>query len=158
MLLPHELNKMKILLEKGDTKEQRMMAAALLKNGIVNAINPVKEGPGNGKINDADIAQAIKSVMVYFSVGSQWVGIYRILVDEYGYPAEFAAFCKRIKVIMKGTACQYPCDYQFIQKGIGSRSILAKSYNEWCTCDIGENDMVFKRQKMIADKLIEMLR
>ena len=146
---------MKILFEEGDTAEQRMMAEALLKNGIVNTIEVADEGLGNAMKNDAEIAQAIKLVMVHFSVGAQWVAIYRVLVDIYGFPDAYVAFCQRMKEVMNGVECKYPCTYQSLQKGIGARRILSKPYNEWCTYKPRKGDRVFPRQKMIAEKLLE---
>ena len=148
---------MKILLEKDDTVEQRMMAEALLKNGIVNTIEASVGGLGNAMKSDAEIAQAIKLVMMHFSVGAQWVAIYRVLVDIYGFPDEYAAFCERMKDVMRGVECEYPCDYQSIQKGIGTRGILSKPYSEWCTYKPKKGDIVFPRQKKVADKLLELL-
>ena len=148
---------MKILFEKGDTEAQRLMAEALLKNGIVNTIEVSAGGSGNTMKSDAKIAQAITMVMTLFSVGAQWVAIYRVLVDIYGFPHEYAAFCQRIKDVMGGTECKYPCAYQSIQKGIGTRGIFSKPYREWCTYKPKKGDRVFPRQKMVADKLLELL-
>ena len=133
------------------------MAEALLKNGIVNTIEVAEDGLGHIMKSDAEIAQAIKLVMMHFSVGAQWVAIYRVLVDIYGFPDEYAAFCQRIKDVMRGVECEYSCDYQSIQKGIGTRGILSKSYSEWSTYKPKKGDIVFPRQKMIADKLLEQL-
>ena len=148
---------MKILLEKGDTKKQIKLAEALLENGIVNSIIAAEGELGHAMKSDEEIARAIKSVMVYFSVKAQWVAIYRVLVDYYGFPAELTSFCKRIKLIMKGDSCKYPCDYQSIQKPLASCAILQKHYSKWQEYKIKKGDRVFPRQKKIADKLLELL-
>ena len=134
------------------------MAEALLRNGIVNTIEVTKEGLGNAMKNDAEIAQAIKLVMAHFSVGAQWVAIYRVLVDIYGFPDAYVAFCQRMKEVMKGVECKFPCTYQSLQKGIGTRGILSKPYNEWCTYKPKKGDRVFPRQKMIAERFLEALK
>ena len=148
---------MKILLEKGDTKEQIMMAEALLENGIINSIKAAEGELGHTMKSDEEIAQAIKSVMAYFSVKAQWVAIYRVLVDYYGFPKELTSFCQRIKLIMKGVSCEYSCDYQSIQKPLASCGILQKHYSKWQEFIAKKGDRVFPRQKKIADKLLELL-
>lgn len=146
-----------ILLEKGDSEQRIKMAEALLENGIVNSIKAAEGELGYAMKSNEEIAQAIKSVMAYFSVKAQWVAIYRVLVDYYGFPKELTSFCQRIKLIMKGVSCKYPCDYQAIQKPLASSGILRKHYCKWQEYTAEKGDIIFPRQKMIADKLLGLL-
>lgn len=105
-----------------------------------------------------EISDAILKVMPYFKVNSQWVAIYRVLVDFYGFPKAYDAFCKQMKKMMPKNLFDYSCVYQAIQKGILSKKILREHYYQWQTYQPAKGDVVFPRQKMIADKLLEILR
>ena len=107
--------------------------------------------------SDREIRDAIKQVLSLFSVKSQWVAVYRVLVDYYGFPAELTSFYKRMKMIMKGVNCKFPCTYQSIQKTLASKSILQKSYTDWTVYVVKDGERFFPRQKKIADKLLELL-
>lgn len=133
------------------------MAEALLKNCIVNSIITSEGELSHSMKSDEEIVLAIKSLMVYFSVKAQWVAIYRVLVDYYGFPTELTSFCNRIKSLMKGVSCEYPCNYQSIQKPLASCAILQKHYSKWQEYMAKKDDRVFPRQKKIADKLLELL-
>ena len=72
-----------------------------------------------------------QSVMPFFSVRSQWVAVYRILVDYYGFPEEVAAFCNRISKLIRGTEVYFTIDYQSVQKPLAANGILQKPYSQW---------------------------
>lgn len=94
---------------------------------------------------------------------TQFVGVYRILVDFCGFPSEMTSFCKRIigmGLVFNDTQLEYKSFYQSIQKGIQSHAVLAKSYKTWeqYICKDGERASTFTRQKVVADELLKMLR
>ena len=93
----------------------------------------------------------------FFSVKSQWVAIYRILVDYYGFPEEVAAFCSRISKMMRGTEAYFTIDYQSVQKPVAANGILQKPYIQWKVFSAKKGDRVFSRQKMIAERLLKAL-
>lgn len=109
------------------------------------------------KLSDTVVKEAIVLVMPYFSVKSQWVAIYRILVDYLDYPSEIAAFFKRITHIMHGTHTSFAPDYQAIQKPLAASSILQKHYRYWLTFKPVKGDRIFGRQKMIAEEFMRAL-
>ena len=95
--------------------------------------------------------------MPFFSVRSQWVAVYRILVDYYGFPKEVAAFCSRISKMMRGTEVYFTIDYQSVQKPLAANGILQKPYIQWKVFSAKKGDRVFSRQKMIAERLLKAL-
>lgn len=149
---------MKILLEKGDSKEQIMMADALLASHIVRAIET------NVVINqivhksDEEVAKAVVEVLKLFGVSTQWTAVYRILVDFCGWESDITKFTGRMNSLLCGngwTKCR--CVYQSIQKPLASCSILRKEYEEWKKYKIPKGDRVFKRQLYIAENLLKLL-
>ena len=91
------------------------------------------------------------------SVKSQWVAIYRVLVDFYGWPGELTAFCQRVEQLPFSHALDYPCDYQAVQKA--KNGILAKHYKHWESFSLTDKvNTCFSRQKLIADRLLTFLR
>lgn len=107
--------------------------------------------------SDEEIKDAIMRVLQFFSVKSQWVAVYRVLVDYYDFPKEKMSFCKRVRKMMRGACSKFPCDYQSIQKALASNSILCKPYSDWVVYSVKAGERFFPRQKMIADKLLEQL-
>lgn len=107
-------------------------------------------------VSDAEIASAIKALLHEFTTITQWVAIYRILVDYHGFPQPFSLFCRRIYTMMPGFKSRFACDYQAIQKGIGN-GILKKPYDEWLTYQPKKNDKVFPRQKRTAERFLQLL-
>ena len=95
--------------------------------------------------------------MPFFSVRSQWVAVYRILVDYYGFPEEVAAFCNRISKLIRGTEVYFTIDYQSVQKPLAANRILQKPYIQWKVFCAKKGDRVFSRQKMIAERLLKAL-
>ena len=108
--------------------------------------------------SEEEIRDAILKVLAYFAVKSQWVAVYRILVDYCGFPSEVKSFCQRIKLLMRGYDCKFTCNYQSVQKSLASKRILQKPYSDWEGYVVKDGERFFARQKMIADKLFELLR
>lgn len=148
---------MKIVLEKGDSKEQIMMAEALLANNMVSAIEKQTYSCQKVQKSDDEVAKAVIAVVGLFGVGSQWTAVYRVLVDFCGWESDIAAFCHRIDNLLNNVALQYPCNYQAIQKPLAANRILRKNFQEWKKFRVPEGDRVFTRQLYIAEKLLELL-
>ena len=91
---------MKILLEKGDTKEQIMMAEAMLANKMVSAIEKQTYSCQKVQKSDDEVAKAVIVAAGFFGVGSQWTAVYRVLVDFCGWESDIAAFCHRMNTFI----------------------------------------------------------
>ena len=106
---------MRVILEQGDKPEVKELVRQLQKlvPGIV--IIEDKTQQEHRLLSDDEIREAILSVMPFFSVRSQWVAVYRILVDYYGFPEEVTAFCNRISKLMRGTEVSFTIDYQSVE-------------------------------------------
>lgn len=148
---------MKIIIEKGDTKEQIMMAEALLANKMVSAIEKQTYSCQKVQKSDDEVAKAVIVAASLFGVGSQWTAVYRVLVDFCGWESDIAAFCHRIDNLLNNVALQYPCNYQAIQKPLAANRILRKNFQEWKKFRVPEGDRVFTRQLYIAEKLLKLL-
>ena len=148
---------MRVIFEPGDKPEQRDLIMNLQKCGVEFVIVDETSKKVHRKLSDNEYREAIRQVSCSFTVGSQWVAVYRILVDFYGYPSDMAAFCSKIEILMKGVNLTFPCDYQSIQKPLASCAILQKHYSKWQEYIAKKGDRVFPRQKMIADRLLEQL-
>lgn len=148
---------MKIIIEKGDTKEQIMMAEAMLANKVVSAIEKQAYSCQKVQKSDDEVAKAVIAVASFFGVGSQWTAVYRVLVDFCGWESDIAAFCHRMDTLFNNVAMQYPCNYQAIQKTLSANGILRKDFQEWKNYKVPEGDRVFPRQMVIAEKLLKLL-
>ena len=148
---------MKIIIEKGDTKEQIMMAEAMLANKMVSAIEKQTYSCQKVQKSDDEVAKAVIVAAGFFGVGSQWTAVYRILVDFCGWESDIAAFCHRMNTLLYNVTLQYPCNYQAIQKPLSANSILRKDFQEWKKYKVPEGDRVFPRQMFIAEKLLKLL-
>ena len=103
-------------------------------------------------LTDAEITEAIKKLTTTFATNTQWVAIYRILVDYYDYPAQYSEFCENIL-----TRHKLKCDYQAIQKGIGY-GILTKTHKEWLKYKPKPKEIAFPRQLRTANLFLELLK
>lgn len=123
----------------------------------VDKVNHVTRDDDAPAMPTADeVARAIEGVMVFFSVKTQWVAIYRVLVDFFGWPHEMKAFCYRVATLQFNNHLSFACDYQAIQKG--KLGILDRPYDEWVEYEReGRGDVIFNRQKFVADKMMEAL-
>ena len=148
---------MKILLEKGDTKEQIMMAEAMLANKMVSAIETVTYSCQKVQKSDDEVAKAVIVAAGFFGVGSQWTAIYRVLVDFCGWESDIAAFYHRMNTLLNNVTMHHPCNYQAIQKTLSANLILRKNFLEWRKYKVPEGDRVFPRQMFIAEKLLKLL-
>ena len=148
---------MKIIIEKGDSKEQIMMAEAMLANKMVSAIEKQTYSCQKVQKSDDEVAKAVIAVVGLFGVGSQWTAVYRVLVDFCGWESDIAAFCHRIDNLLNNVALQYPCNYQAIQKPLAANRFLRKNFQEWKKFRVPEGDRVFTRQLYIAEKLLKLL-
>ena len=72
---------MRVIFEKGDKPEWRRLMNELQGCGINFVIVDEISAVGHKIMSDDEIKCAIKAVMPFFSVSSQWVAIFRILVD-----------------------------------------------------------------------------
>lgn len=131
------------------------IAAERIANMVMKRMQPQVE-MRKIQVTDEQIIEAIKAVMVFFSVGTQWVAIYRILVDFCKYPEEYTDFCEKIDTLKLPNDLSFPCSYQAIQKPMGG--IYARPYSEWINYHPAKDDVVFKRQKKVADKLYQFLK
>ncbi len=157
MLLPHELNKMKILLEKGDNEDQIKMAEALLANKLICAIERVTCQSHKVIKTDDEVAKAVIEVVKYFGVSTQWTAVYRVLVDFCGWESDVAKFTKRMTDLLENVLLGYQCTYQAIQKPLSRNSILRKNFQQWRMYKAPQGDKVFSRQMFIAKKMLELL-
>ena len=148
---------MKILIEKGDSEEKKMLAKALLVNGLVSAVEVVNYQSQKVQKSDDEVVQAVISVVDYFGVCTQWTAVYRVLVDFCGWESDIAKFSQRMNVLLKDVRLGYQCSYQAIQKPLSTNSILRKSFKEWKGYRIPHRDRVFQRQLFIAEKLLKLL-
>ena len=103
-------------------------------------------------LTDAEITEAIKKLTATFATNTQWVAIYRILVDYYDYPAQYSEFCENIL-----TRHKLKCNYQAIQKGIGY-GILTKTHKEWLKYKPKPKEIAFPRQLRTANLFLELLK
>ena len=103
-------------------------------------------------LTDAEITEAIKKLTTTFATNTQWVAIYRILVDYYDYPAQYSEFCENIL-----TRHKLKCNYQSIQKGIGY-GILTKKHKEWLKYKPKPKEIAFPRQLRTANLFLELLK
>ena len=148
---------MKIIIEKGDTKEQIMMAEAMLANKVVSAIEKQTYSCQKVQKSEDEVAKAVIALASFFGVGSQWTAVYRVLVDFCGWESDIAAFCHRMDTVLYNVTLQYPCNYQAIQKPLSANRILRKDFQEWKKYKVPEGDRVFPRQMVIAEKLLKLL-
>ena len=148
---------MKIIIEKGDSKEQMMMAEAMLANKMVSSIERANYEINVVHKRDDEIAVAVIEVAKLFGVGAQWTAVYRVLVDFCGWGDDVAEFCRRMNLIIKGVVLEYGCNYQAIQKPLAANSILRKDFKAWKKYHAPKGDRVFPRQLFIAEKLLKLL-
>lgn len=148
---------MRVIFEEGDKPEWRRLMNELQVCGINFVIVDEISAVGHKILSDDEIKCAIKAVMPFFTVSSQWVAIFRILVDYHHFPADISLFYKRMCQLMHGTRPDYPPDYQSIQKPLAASGILQKSFEHWEQFTPPKGDRVFSRQKMIADKFMQAL-
>ena len=156
-LSPHKLDKMKILLEKGDSEEQIKMAEALLANKLVSAIETVTYECQKVQKSDDEVAKAVIVVAGLFGVCTQWTAVYRVLVDFCGWESDIAKFSQRMNKLLKEVRLTHQCTYQSIQKPLSSSRILRKNYQEWKKYKAPKGDRVFPRQLFIAENLLKLL-
>lgn len=149
---------LKIIIENTDSTALRKIAMGLYEMGQVTIINESATDQKNLYISDEDIRSAVLQVINYFSVKSQWVAIYRVLVDNYRFPTEIKAFCTRMNHIMDGRCRNFPCSYQSIQKALADKKILRKPYCEWEEYVPKKDERFFQRQKMIAERFFDVLK
>ena len=148
---------MKIIIEKGDSKEQIMMAEALLANKMIGAIENQCYSCQKVQKSDDEVATAVIEVVGDFGVSTQWTAVYRVLVDFCGWDRDIARFSKRINRLLKDVCIGHKCSYQSIQKPLAQNIILRKNYQEWKQYRVPDGDRVFMRQLIIAKKLLKRL-
>ena len=149
---------MRVILESGDKPEMKAVIYNLQKCGLDFVIVEEETKQVHRLLSDNEFRTAISKVSTSFTVGTQWVAVYRILVDFYDFPEAYDAFCTKIERLMKGINLTYSCDYQTIQKPLSSHAILQKHYNQWKEYKAKKEDRFFPRQKKIADMLFELLQ
>lgn len=149
---------MRVIFEQGDKPEVRILIYSLLKCGLNFTIVEDETQLVHRLPSDDEFRSAIRQMLPSFTVGTQWVAVYRILVDCYGFPKAYDAFCDKIGKLMKDVKLPFPCNYQCIQKPLAQYAILQKPYSDWEVYAVKNGERFFARQKMIADKLFEVLR
>lgn len=148
---------MKIIIEKGDTEQQVMMAEAMLANGVVRAVERAEVKVSVVAKSNEEVARAVCEVARLFGVGAQWTAVYRVLVDFCGWDDDVAAFCRRMNLIISGVRLEYGCNYQAIQKPLAANAILRKDFSQWQRYRAPKGDRVFPRQMFIAERLLKLL-
>ena len=149
---------MRVIIESGDKPEARELIYALQKFGVQFVIVEEETKQVHRLLSNDEFRTAIRKVLSSFTVGTQWVAVYRILVDFYGFPVAYDVFCAKIEKLMKGVNLTFPCDYQAIQKPLASYAILQKHYDQWKVFVAKKDNRIFPRQKKIADMLFELLQ
>lgn len=149
---------MRVILEPGDKPEVRSLIESLQRCGLDFVIVNDVQQQEHLLPSDDEVRDAILCVMPHFSVGSQWVAVYRVLVDFCGFPAELTAFCSRITQLMRGTGVHFPIDYQSLQKPLAANAILQKCYRQWQVYVAKKGDRFFRRQMMIAERFLAALK
>ena len=149
---------MRVIFEKGDKPEVKELVRQLQKLVPGMVIIEDESQQEHWLLSDDEIRTAIRKVLSSFTVGTQWVAVYRILVDFYGFPVAYDVFCAKIEKLMKGVNLTFPCDYQAIQKPLASYAILQKHYDQWKVFVAKKDNRIFPRQKKIADMLFELLQ
>ena len=149
---------MRVILETGDKPEVKAVVYSLQKCGLDFVIVEEEAKQVHRLLSDDEFRTAICKVLQSFTVCTQWVAVYRILVDFYGFPEAYDVFCTKIGKLMKGVNLTFPCDYQAIQKPLASCAILQKHYDQWKVYVAKKDDRAFPRQKKIADLLFEQLQ
>lgn len=144
---------MKIYLESNDNEEKIMLAKALLANGLVSGI----ESEDCCRKSDAEIFQAVTQVVKMFGVSTQWVAVYRVLVDFCGWESDISKFNQRMNRLLKNVRLGNKCTYQSIQKPLANNFILRRSFKEWKEYKVPAGDRVFSRQMHIARELLKLL-
>ena len=134
-----------------------MMAEAMLANKMVSAIETVTYSCQKVQKSDDEVATAVIEVVGGFGVCTQWTAVYRVLVDFCGWDRDIAKFSKRMNRLLKDVRMGYKCTYQSIQKPLAQNSILRKNFQEWKEYRVPVGDRVFKRQMIIAKKLLKRL-
>ena len=148
---------MKIIIEKGDTEQQVMMAEAMLANGVARAVERAEVKVDVVTKSNEEVAKAVCDVARLFGVGAQWTAVYRVLVDFCGWDDDVAAFCRRMNLIISGVRLEYGCNYQAIQKPLAANAILRKDFSQWLRYRAPTGDRVFSRQMFIAERLLKLL-
>ena len=83
---------------------------------------------------------------------TQWIGVYRVLVDYCNYPCNFTSFVEKVNNL--GLNLRKPCTYDAIQEISG---IFAKPYEKWNINDYEGNGGVFNRTNKVAQELLKIL-
>lgn len=107
--------------------------------------------------SDEEIAEAVERMLREFAVKAQWVAIYRVLVDFYGFPSGYRDFSKRIGRMMPRYGGRLACDEQTIQKGIMAHPVLTKHYEKWLAYEPKDGERSVARQKHTAMRFLRLL-
>ena len=155
--ISQNLEAMRVFFEPGDKPELRDVLLSLQKCGMGFVIIDETSKKVYRKLSDNEYREAIRQICGCFTIGSQWVAVYRVLVDFYDYPSDMPAFCSKIDILMKEVNLSFPCDYQSIKKSLASCAILQKHYSKWQEYVAKKGERIFPRQKMIADRFLDQL-
>lgn len=122
---------------------------------------PVSEAP-ESICEDERFARAILHVMevrtpsgaYLFTSKSQWVSIYRILVDYHGFPEGYTEFLRRIEAMH--TDFRVPCTYDALADISG---VFTRRFSQWDVNDYdSDRTAYFHAKREIALKLKEALK
>lgn len=135
-----------------------------LSGKINETIRPVRHNSVRA-VDDAQLKEVIQDILSsgLISVLTQFIGIYRILVDYFDFPKAYTDFCHRIErlgLLYNGKPIEYKSLYQAIQKGIVEPNVLSKPYSEWQQYGQSADGDAYKftRAKQVADKFVEVLK
>ena len=123
------------------------------KQGLVRLLDDKSSEPKS----DDEIAEAVEQMLGEFAVKAQWVAIYRVLVDFYGFPSGYRDFSKRIGRMMPRYGGRLACDEQTIQKGIMAHPVLTKHYEKWLAYEPKDGERSVARQKHTAMRFLRLL-
>lgn len=155
---------MVIVIENFDDADKIWLAEAMIANGLVRKIERESYRDSYIQNNSSlysrsreEVAEAVVDVVGRFGVSTQWVAVYRVLVDYCGWNDYIPAFVRIMNILMRDVNVSCKCSYQSIQKPLSQNSILRKDFREWKKYDVPKGDRVFPRQMKIAQMLLERL-
>ena len=117
------------------------------------------------QLDDTEAKEILTDLIKKGVIDGQYhfVAVYRVLTDFCHFPPEITSFCNRIikyQLTLHGKQLDYKSLYQSVQKGINSHSALSSKYKYWCEYQPKDDERfsTFKRQKVVADRLVSVLR
>ena len=148
-------------------KELFTLYEFMMKHEALKNLNQKKDKPEREpdmETSDEKIAKCIAQLMNEYDESgnwlirqkSQWIGIYRILVDYCHFNSEYKSFVSRINKLDGALTWRVPCTYDAIQKTSG---IFTQPYSNWKEEKFkGKYISVFTKNKDVADRFLFILK